>query len=124
MSSRLLFSASSVLGSRPGSVGVGVRGCPGCAWVWRGAAPLSLAIALPAGVSAGSVAAAAGAVARRPFVRSVSVRRHRGRVFLRVRGCRSGLLAVAVWWGFPQPVYPAYLTGGWREFHGWLARGY
>ena len=60
--SRRLFSASSVLGSRLDSVGVGVSGCFGCAWVWnqraRFAAP-SLALALPLGVPrSGAVSAA------------------------------------------------------------------
>ena len=97
----MFFSASSVLGSRPGSVGVGVAGCPGAAWVWSvrvWSAPVSLALALPVGVSSGAVAAAAGAVARRPGVVSVGVRRVGGRVFLRVRGSAAALRSVATWW--------------------------
>ena len=98
--SRRLFSASSVLGSRLGSVGVGVSGCFGCAWVWnqraRFAAP-SLALALPAGVSQLSAFCAAGEIAQE-FGVPVSVRSFRGRFFLRVRGARPVLLAVARWW--------------------------
>ena len=98
--SRRLFSASSVLGSRLGSVGVGVSGCIGCAWVWnqraRFSAP-SLALSLPVGalhVSAVSAAVEIGET----FGVPVSVRSFGGRFFLRVRGARSVLLAVARWW--------------------------
>ncbi len=98
--SRRLFSASSVLGSRLGSVGVGVSGCVGCAWVWnqrvRFAAP-SLALALPVGVSQFSAFCAAGEIAQE-FGVPVAVRSFGGRFFLRVRGARSVLLAVARWW--------------------------
>ena len=98
--SRKLFSASSVLGSRVGSIGVGVASCFGCAWVWnqraRFAAP-SLALALPVGSPQLSAFSAAGEIAQE-FGVSVSVRVWRGRFFLRVRGSRSVLLAVARWW--------------------------
>ena len=96
------FSASSVLGSRPGSVGVGVAGCPGCAWVWSvrvWSAPVSLAVALPVGVSAGSASSVAALVACSVGVRSVSVRWFRGRCFLRVRGSSLALRSVAAVWG-------------------------
>lgn len=92
------FSAASVLGSRPGSVGVRVSGCPGAAWVWRPAyrpggsvrAGRSLALAVPRGLSA----AAVGAQLLATFPgHSFRVRAHGGRVFLRVRGTR--LYAVA-----------------------------
>ena len=96
------FSASRVLGSRPGSVGVGVAGCPGCAWVWRRGAAVSLAVALPSVVSRGI---ASGLLVSRavwlPGVSSVSLRSHRGRVFLRVRGSRAALRALAVAWSCP-----------------------
>ena len=98
--SRRLFSASRVLGSRLGSVGVGVSGCVGCAWVWnqwaRFAAP-SLALALPFGVPSVSAVSAAGEIAQE-FGVPVSVRSFGGRLFLRVRGSRSVLLGVACWW--------------------------
>ena len=98
--SRRLFSASSVLGSRLGSVGVGVSGCVGCAWVWnqraRFAVP-SLALSLPLGVPRVSAFAAAVEIGE-TFGVPVSVRSFRGRFFLRVRGSRSVLLAVARWW--------------------------
>ena len=98
--SRRLFSASSVLGSRLGSVGVGVSGCFGCAWVWnqraRFAVP-SLALALPAGASHFSAFCAAGEIAQE-FGIPVAVRSFRGRFFLRVRGSRSVLLGIARWW--------------------------
>ena len=95
------FSASSVLGSRSGSVGVAVSGCPRCAWVWVPAyrpggsvrAGLSLALAVPSGLAFAPLAFALAAAF--PAVR-VSVRFWRGRVFLRVRG--SSLFAVACWW--------------------------
>jgi len=93
--SRKLFSASRVLGSRLGSVGVGVSGCVGCAWVWnqraRFAAP-SLVLALPFGA-----VSAAGEIAQE-FGVPVSIRSFGGRLFLRVRGSRSVLLVVARWW--------------------------
>ena len=95
----MFFSASSVLGSRSGSVGSPVAGCRGCAWVWsvrsRSAAP-SLALALPVGSAALASSFAAACAAR--FGVAVSVRRFGGRVFLRVRGSRSVLRAVAAWW--------------------------
>lgn len=98
--SRRLFSASGVLGSRLGSVGVGVSGCAGAAWVWnqraRFAAP-SLALALPTGVPRLSAVSAAVEIGE-TFGVPVSVRAWRGRFFLRVRGSRSVLLAVARWW--------------------------
>lgn len=98
---RSFFSASSVLGSRAGSVGVGVAGCPGAAWVWVPSyrplgsvrSGVSLALAVPQGVAFAPLAAA---LARSFPALRVSVRFWRGRVFLRVRG--SGLFAVAVWW--------------------------
>jgi hypothetical protein len=109
---RRLFSASRVLGSRPGSVGVGVAGCPGTAWVWSQrcrTAPVSLALAVPAGLCARS--AAASVLAAWPARGlSVSVRVHRGRSFLRVRGQALVLRALARWWGAP-PRTPA--AGGW-----------
>lgn len=98
------FSASSVLGSRAGSVGVAVAGCPGCAWVWRRGAAPSLALAVPpswrswagsavAAVVLGRVCAAAGV----PGV-SVSVRVVRGRRLVRVRGPLASLRVLAGWW--------------------------
>ena len=100
--SRKLFSAASVLGSRVGSVGVGVSGCSGAAWVWnnrvRSAAP-SLALAVPTCVTSVSVIrqGVATLAARYPSC-SVSLRSYRGRFFLRVRGSRSVLLGIARWW--------------------------
>lgn len=95
-----LFSAASVLGSRPGSVGVGVTGCQGAAWVWHPAhrpggsvrAGVSLALAVPSLACPRAVARAVAAAF--PALR-VSVRVWRGRWFVRVRG--SGLFACACW---------------------------
>ena len=98
--SRRLFSASSILGSRLGSVGVGVSGCFGCAWVWNQRARFSspsLALALPVGVSRSGAVLAALEIGE-TFGVPVSVRAWRGRLFLRVRGTRSVLSAVARWW--------------------------
>jgi hypothetical protein len=85
---------------------VGVAGCPGAAWVWSvrcRTAPVTLALAVPAGLCpracAASVVSAWG-------VRGVSAspRRHRGRAFLRVRGPVAALRGVARWWGAaPRP---------------------
>lgn len=90
-----LFSAVQILGSRAGSVAVGVSGCVGCAWVWRRGFAPSLALAIPAHGSAGlcsrSVALSFSGV-------SVSVRVVGGRSFVRVRGARATLAAVAAWW--------------------------
>ena len=100
--SRKLFSASSVLGSRVGSVGVGVSGCSGAAWVWnnrvRSSAP-SLALAVPTCIDSASVVrrGAASLAGMHPSC-SVSVRSYRGRYFLRIRGSRSVLLGIARWW--------------------------
>lgn len=95
----MFFSASRVLGSRSGSVGSPVSGCRGCAWVWssrcRSAAP-SLALALSP--SSARFARSFAGVAASRFGVSVSVRSFGGRVFLRVRGSRPLLRAVAVWW--------------------------
>ncbi len=97
------FSAVSVLGSRAGSVGSPVAGCPGCAWVWRPVyrpagsirSGRSLALALPATASPAFAVAALRLYF--PHVR-VRVRRWRGRWFLRVRG--ESLFAVACWFSW------------------------
>lgn len=93
------FSASRVLGSRSGSVGVAVSNCPGCAWVWSSrskTAKPSLALALsPA--SAFLAKTLALNLAKKFFV-SVSVRRHGGHTFLRVHGSKATLLDIAKWW--------------------------
>ena len=93
------FSASNLLGSRPGSVGVGVSGCPGAAWVFNRRAPraaYTLALVFP-GVSA----VVPGSVSHIPTLFtgvSVTTRVHRGRCVVRVRGSVSTLRAVASWW--------------------------
>lgn len=98
----MFFSASLYLGSRAGSVGSPVAGCPRCAWVWsarcRSAAP-SLALAFSPASAVCAAAIAVGCARRFPSVR-VSVRHHRGRVFLRVRGSRPVLRSVALWWAW------------------------
>lgn len=94
------FSASVVLGSRPGSVGVAVAGCRGAAWVFSRRAPRaawSLALAVPAGWAFVPRSALLGLPLVAPGV-SVSVRSHRGRCFLRVRGPVSALRVAAAWW--------------------------
>lgn len=105
----MFFSASHFIGSRAGSVGSPVAGCPGAAWVWSvrcRSAAVSLALALPVGASRGSGVSVASAVSSR-FGVSASVRCHRGRVFVRVRGSRAVLRSVAVWFsgggGAPAP---------------------
>lgn len=100
MVSRRFFSASQVLGSRPGSVGIGVSGCSGAAWVFSRRAPRaawSLVLALP--LSWGGVVPASLSHLPRVFPGvSYALRRHHGRVFVRVRGPAVLLRAVAVWW--------------------------
>lgn len=92
----MIFSAVSVFGSRRGSVGCPVSRCVGCFWVWRrGFAPTLALVVSPAASSCVRVFAS---VCASRFGVTVSVRRHRGAVFLRVRGSRSSLLAVARWW--------------------------
>lgn len=98
-----LFSASAVLGSRPGSVAVRVSGCPGAAWVWcnrhRTAAP-ALALRIPAASAAPSTTAATAArmVAQR-FGLRVSVRRAPcGVLWLKCSGPRAQQVAAAQWW--------------------------
>ena len=96
------FSAVRILGSRPGSVGVGVASCPGAAWVFNRRYPRarwSLALSVPASWG-GWVPRSAlyGVRLIAPGVSSVSVRRHGGRVFLRVHGSVSALRSVASWW--------------------------
>jgi len=100
VSIRRFFSASSVLGSRAGSVGVGVSSCPGAAWVFNRrvpSAPATLALVFP------SPAPVVPAISSLAFPRlfpgvSVSVRFYRGRAIYRVRGSASSLRAVAAWW--------------------------
>ncbi len=94
----MFFSAAAVLGSRLGSVGSPVAGCPGAAWVWsvRHPSAFTLALALPPRASRGAARALAVSVSRR-FGVSCAVRRHRGRWFVRVRGSRPVLLSVARW---------------------------
>ena len=97
---RRLFSASSVLGSRAGSVGVGVAGCPGCAWVWcvrSPSVPVSLALVFPGPPSV----FVPGSVAHLPRLFpgvSVTTRVWRGRAIVRVRGSLPLLRSVASWW--------------------------
>ncbi len=94
------FSAVQVLGSRPGSVGLAVSGCRGAAWVFSRRAPRaawSLALAVPSGWAFVPRSALLGLLLVAPGV-SVSVRRHRGRVFLRVRGPVGALRVAAAWW--------------------------
>ena len=96
---RLFFSGSRVLGSRPGSVGVGVAGCPGAAWVFNRRAPLApftLALIFPI-VSPTVPASAHHIPSLFPGV-SVTTRVHRGRGIVRVRGSAADLRAVAAWW--------------------------
>lgn len=112
-----LFSASSVIGTRPGTVGVRVSGCPGTAWVWRPAyrpggsirAGRSLALWVPA--SASSPAACAVAVARRWPGHTCHLRRSAsGRSFLIVRG--PSLFAVACWWSVALARVPGVRAAG------------
>ncbi len=94
------FSASRFLGSRSGSVGVAVAGCRGAAWVFCRRAPRaawSLALAVPPGWAFVPRSALLGLPRVAPGV-SVVVRRHRGRVFLRVRGPVPALRVAAAWW--------------------------
>lgn len=98
-----LFSASAVLGSRPGSVAVRVSGCTGAAWVWCNRSrqyPATLALRIPAASAAPAAAAATAArmVAQRYGLR-VSVRRAPcGAVWLKCSGPRPAQLAAAHWW--------------------------
>lgn len=94
----MFFSAAAVLGSRLGSVGSPVSGCPRAAWVWsvRHPAPFTLALALPPRSNRAAARAVAVSVSRR-FGVSCAVRFHRGRWFVRVRGSRPVLLSVARW---------------------------
>ena len=101
VSSRRFFSASRVLGSRPGSVGVGVAGCPGCAWVFNRRAPRaawSLACVFPV-VSP----VVPGSVFHLPRIFPgvvVTSRVYRGRAIVRVRGPVASLRRVAAWWSW------------------------
>lgn len=98
------FSASVVLGSRAGSVGVAVAGCAGCAWVWRRGAGPSLVLSVPLAWPSWAGSAVAASVLGRVCVAagvpgvSVSVRVVRGRRFVRVRGPLVSLRVVAAWW--------------------------
>ena len=93
------FSASQVLGSRPGSVGIGVSGCPGAAWVFNRRVPsaaFTLALVFPVTSSV-----VPGSVAYIPSLFtgvSVTTRVHQGRCIVRVRGSVASLRAVAQWW--------------------------
>ncbi len=103
------FSAVQVLGSRPGSVGLAVSGCRGAAWVFSRRAPRaawSLALAVPSGWAFLPHSALLGLPLVAPGV-SVSVRRHRGRVFVRVRGPVPALRVAASTRGSSsaRPVY-------------------
>ena len=96
---KLFFSASRFLGSRPGSVGVGVAGCPGAAWVFNRRAPraaYTLALVFPV-----ASAVVPGSVSHMPSLFPsivVTTRVHRERCIVRVRGSVSSLRAVAAWW--------------------------
>lgn len=90
-----IFSAVQVLGSRAGSVAVGVSNCSGCAWVWRRSFSPSLALSIPAHGSANLVSKSVALT----FVGvSVSIRTVGNQTFVRVRGARATLSAVAVWY--------------------------
>lgn len=92
---KYIFSAVQVLGSRTGSVAVGVAGCTGCAWVWRQGAAPSLALAVPSSVSGRLVSGAVFATFSGVLV---SVRTVGNQTFVRVRGFRAVLFSVALWW--------------------------
>lgn len=98
-----LFSASAVLGSRPGSVAVRVSGCPGAAWVWcnrhRTAAP-SLALRVPVSTpNPATVAACSGRTLAARFGLRVSVRRAPcGAYWFKCSGDHAAQLAAAQWW--------------------------
>lgn len=96
---RRFFSASRVLGSRPGSVGVGVAGCRGCAWVFNRAvpsAPHTLAAVFPV-VSTTTPGSLRYLPSIFPGI-TVSTRVYQGRCIVRVRGAATTLRAVAAWW--------------------------
>lgn len=93
------FSAQQVLGSRPGSVGVGVSGVPGAAWVWRGTYPPSLALSVKSATAARALSATVSGL----FPVRCRVRNFGGRYFVRVRGERPALRSVAVWFGGGSP---------------------
>ena len=96
----VFFSASSVLGSRPGSVGVGVSGCPGCAWVFNPRVPGSAhSLFLSLSPSSQYLASSFATSCAGRFGVVVTVRHYQGQVFLQVRGAKPVLLAVAKWWG-------------------------
>jgi hypothetical protein len=96
----MFFSASSVLGSRPGSVGVPVAQCPNCAWVFNPRVPSS-AHSLFLSVSPAStfLATTFATNCASRFGVVVAVRHYQGQVFLQVRGAKPVLVAVAKWWG-------------------------
>lgn len=96
----MFFSASSVLGSRPGSVGVGVSGCPGCAWVFNPRVPTSAhSLVLSLSPASTFLASSFATNCASRFGVCVSIRHYQGQVFLQVRGAKPVLLAVAKWWG-------------------------
>ena len=100
VSIRRFFSASSVLGSRAGSVGIGVSACPGAAWVFNRrvpSAPATLALVFPVASQVVPVTPLYTLPRLFPGV-WVSVRFYRGRAIYRVRGSASSLRAVAAWW--------------------------
>lgn len=99
----LFLSASSLLGSRPGSVAVRVSGCVGAAWVWcnrHPGHPASLALRIP--VTAADPAASARSTARvvaqrfglRVFVRVAPG----GAYWLKCSGSSTDQRAAAQWW--------------------------
>lgn len=93
------FSASTLLGSRPGSVGVGVASCPGAAWVFNRRAPraaYTLALVFP--VASPAVPGSVSYLSSLFSGVSVTTRVHRGRCVVRVRGPVASLRAVASWW--------------------------
>ncbi len=96
----MFFSASLVLGSRPGSVGVPVAQCPNCAWVFNPRVPTS-AYSLVLSISPAStfLASTFATTCASKFGVCVSIRHYHGHVFLRVRGAKPVLQAVAKWWG-------------------------
>jgi hypothetical protein len=96
----MFFSASSVLGSRPGSVGVPVAQCPGCAWVFNPRVPTaahSLVLSLSPASQFLATSFASSCASR--FGVTVAIRSYQGQVFLQVRGAKPVLLQVAKWWG-------------------------
>ena len=112
---RRFFSATTIIGSRPSSVGVGVSDFPGAAWLFNRRYPRAawtLALATPRSWNGKWPKSLIVAVRYLAPDCTLSVRRYQGREFFRIRGPISSLREFAEWYS------TLFFADDWEEMLG------